>query len=227
MKKWLSATLFLLAANLLLAQFGVNAGFKTNGKNDWEKYTADGEFLKRGYKIGVDYWFRLKEYRIEFLPELSFSRFSSDHLTSSGGEQITANSTIYSFNFNTNLYFLDLEGDCNCPTFGKDADLISKGFFLQASPGIHYFSNNFDPTNEANDLVFSIGVGTGLDIGVSNLLTITPMASYHYFFKADWEGLSTITDTEPVGANETSNLQQLFIGLRLGIRLDQQNYGYR
>ncbi|MCB9291906.1 MAG: hypothetical protein H6559_02055 [Lewinellaceae bacterium] len=31
---------------------------------------------------------------------------------------------------NANIYFLDLEGDCDCPTFSKSGGFLQKGLFL-------------------------------------------------------------------------------------------------
>ena len=54
----------------LSAQFGVNAGYRTNSADGWENYFRGQDFLNSGFKVGVDYWFRLKNRRVEFTPEV-------------------------------------------------------------------------------------------------------------------------------------------------------------
>ncbi len=236
MKKIITFVLFVFCANCLTAQFGINAGFRSNGENKWEKYFPNQDFLKSGYKVGIDYWFRLKNKRVEFTPELAFSQFTSENIYSEilpPLDVVSVKSQIYSLYLNTNIYFLDLANDCNCPTWSKQSDFFKKGIFIQLSPGFNYFQyslkNYQGHIEKANDFVFSLGVGLGLDIGISNMITFTPMVAYHQYFNATWDGLSksSITGIEIKDASESTNLGQFHVGLRIGVRLDQQNYGFR
>ncbi len=235
MKKLITIATFIFCANIMFAQFGVNAGYRTNGENNWEKFFEGQDFVKSGYKVGIDYWFRLKNKRIEFTPELAFSQFKSDNIipnTLPPSSTISAKSQIYSLYLNTNVFFLDLENDCNCPTWSKSNDFIKKGLFLQISPGLNYFQNdikNYQGSEKVSDFVFSLGAGLGLDIGVSNMLTITPEVSYHYYFNAIWDGLAELdrSNIDDITGKESTDLKQFYAGLRIGIRLDQQNYGFR
>jgi hypothetical protein len=105
--------------------------------------------------------------------------------------------------------------------------------FFQFTPGLNYFDNiienNAESYSSVNDIVFSLGAGLGFDIGVSNLVTITPLVNYHYYFGATWDGLAQQLGEEQNHPEsfETTNLQQFFAGIRVGIRLDQRNYGFR
>lgn len=236
MKKLIIFSVLIFYTQLLSAQFGINAGYRSNGGNNWEKYLEDQDFIKSGYKVGIDYWFRLKNKRVEFTPELAYSSFKSENTLPNAlpdQNEVTAKSNIYSLYLNTNIYFLDLENDCNCPTWSKSNDFVKKGLFLQVTPGLNYLDNLVeDPAglNEnATDFVFSLGGGLGVDIGVSNMITVTPMLSYHYYFNANWDGLAEQLgeNFENNTANETTDLQQFFAGIRVGIRLDQRNYGFR
>ena len=233
MKKLSSVIIFALFANFASAQFGLNAGYRVNEANKWKNYFEEQDFLKSGFTVGIDYWFRLKNKRIEFTPELAFSSFKSDNVYLNVLpylDVVSLKSQIYSLYFNTNIYFLDLENDCNCPTWGKSSDFLKKGLFLQVTPGLNYFQNSVENNvagiEKANDIAFSIGAGLGFDIGISNMLTLSPIVSYHYYFNVTWEGLS-----KPLGggnendeANETTDIKQFYAGIRIGIRLDQKNY---
>ncbi len=229
MKKLSSVIIFALITNFVFAQFGLNAGYRVNGENNWENYYPKQDFLKSGYTVGIDYWFRLKNKRIEFTPELAYSSFKSENVQPQD-DAITVKSQIFSLNLNTNIYFLDLENDCNCPTWSKGNDFAKKGLFLQITPGLNYFQNSVEnpllDTEKVNDFVFSVGAGLGFDIGVSNMITITPIVSYNHFFNVQWEGLAEQLGiiVENQAASGTTDLKQFYAGIRLGIRLDQENY---
>lgn len=231
MKRLIIFTFFIFATNAVSAQFGLHAGVRLNADNNWKQYFPNSEFLENGYSVGIDYWFRLKNRRVEFTPELAFTNFQQEIITSLD-DAVMAKSRVYSLLLNTNIYFLDLDNDCNCPTWSKSNDLIKSGLFLQLTPGVNYFQNSLEYSSESSSVsnyVFSLGAGLGLDIGLSNLVTITPKVGFHYLFNASWNDLSLLSETPvPIDkAGETTDLKQFYAGLRIGIRLDKRNYAFR
>jgi hypothetical protein len=70
---------------------------------------------------------------------------------------------------------------------------------------------------------YKIGVAVGLDIGLSNLLTINPYAMYNYHFGREYDipvgKLSTLIDS-----NFGNIMSQLELGLRFAIRFDAKKY---
>ena len=38
----------------LSAQIGINAGYRTNSADGWEKFFEGKDFLNQGFKVGVD-----------------------------------------------------------------------------------------------------------------------------------------------------------------------------
>ncbi|MEL6867411.1 MAG: hypothetical protein AAFP19_23500 [Bacteroidota bacterium] len=226
MRPLITITLLFFLINSLSAQLGANAGIKRMNAPEWEAIFEGESFLDQGFKVGVDYWFRLKNRRIEFTPELSYSRFAStiDHFTEGNAQDFS--STQLGFHFNTNIYILDLGEDCDCPTFDKDGTILDKGLFVQVSPGLSLFQNRYEGLEEvkSNDTVFSLGIGLGLDIGLTNFVTLTPLISFHRFFNAEWEDLILLaTDGREISgdAGETTSPNQFFAGLKLGFRFDQ------
>ena len=217
----------------LSAQIGVNAGYRTNSADGWEKFFEGKDFLNQGFKVGVDYWFRLKKRRVEFTPELSYTRFNSSFSTGSLIGQVDQEftATFIGLDFHTNLYLLDFASDCDCPTFSKDGSILDAGFFVQLSPGVAYgdfsaasSSETGETRNEStNATAFKFGIGVGLDIGISDGFTITPMVNWQRYFGMEWENLGTFNtnDVIPEGADETTDLDQLFFGLKLQVRLDE------
>ncbi|MEM8909381.1 MAG: hypothetical protein AAGD05_16155, partial [Bacteroidota bacterium] len=173
MKKYLFSLFFLCFVFSSSAQFGLNLSYRTFNASGWER-TIDqinsdigtvAEPLDRGWGIGLDYWFRLKNYRIEFLPELNYSSFSKTWSNPTNEtDQLT--SRFLSLHFNTNIYLFDLSGDCDCPTFSKQGDLMQKGFFVQVSPGLSWVQNQYEnlQDNSQTDnstIAPSIGLGVG------------------------------------------------------------------
>jgi hypothetical protein len=243
MKKLSLFIALLFSMQIVSAQFGFSAGYKPINANNWEKIIESNQTnslggsnavpLAHGAQVGIDYWFRLKNYRVEFLPELSFSTFkrvwqNPDGTTLSVKEQL--NSSFLGLHFNTNFYIFDFKGDCNCPTFGKQGPDAKKGFFIQVAPGVDYVFNSFkksEETKTVNDIVPSIGIGIGVDFGLTNLLTLTPMVKMHHYFGVDWDGLNTYFEapSQPISDEfNKNNITQFFVGVRIGLRLDSNNY---
>ncbi len=223
MKKTILFLCFLGTAFLSKAQFGISAGYQSFKADDWFSGLSDIQQENVGtqssYKIGIDYWFRLKNIRIEFMPELSTANFEKSF--TNGDFEVK----MFNLQFNTNIYLLDINNDCNCPTFSKQSNFLAKGFFLQISPGYSFINtahnhtiiegntSTFLTTEKNNFSNFSIGIGAGFDLGVSDILTITPIARIRYFPNASTQvQFGTFEPTE-------STITQLYLGARLGFRL--------
>ncbi len=204
-------------------QFGLRLKYNSNNFSDWEnaleeRFDTDGKLYSPGYEVGLDYWFKLKKRRIEFMPEISYALATTKYNNAALTE---TKFTSYNFNFHTQIYALDLEADCDCPTFSKQGPSINKGLFFHFTPGVSFFntSTTFSPAidpafKNANGVAFKAGIGMGMDIGVSDLLTITPIISYYFNMGMNWENLALN------GSDVSSNPRQLQFTLRLGFRPD-------
>ncbi|MDA9332881.1 autotransporter domain-containing protein [Saprospiraceae bacterium] len=220
-------------------QIGIRTKYLKNGIDDNQtnfisKVGSIDDALSTGYGLGIDFWIRLKTKRVEFLPELGINYSQTSFET-----EITQYSLDYNylyFNLNTRIYPMDFEGDCDCPTFSNQSTLIKKGFYFELSPGVGYYTSHYDsslptvsnPEGETNTATvdafsYKIGVAVGLDIGLSNLLTINPYAMYNYHFGREYDipvgKLSTLIDS-----NSGNIMSQLELGLRFAIRFDAKNY---
>lgn len=201
-------------------QFGVRLKYNSNKYKNWEnvineRYTTSQKLLSPGYELGVDYWFRLKKKRIEFMPEIFYGQSTTTYTDAELLKDIKATSV--GLSFHTQIYALDLEGDCDCPTFSKGGSGIDKGLFFHFTPGLVYHTSTveFDPissfaVNPIKHLIFRAGVGAGIDFGVSDFLTVTPIISYYFNTSMDWEEF----------LQSSANLSQLQFTLRLGFRPD-------
>lgn len=230
-KKCLISFLLLVLFQSINGQFGLRLKYNNNNYEEWQtavghRFGQDKKLFSPGFEAGIDYWFRLKKRRIEFLPEVSYKMALTNYGTS---ELDKLSLSGINFNFHTQIYALDLEGDCNCPTFSKQGPSINKGLFFHFTPGLGYFaakaSVNGDPPTEFKDkasgLVFRAGIGAGMDIGLSDLITVTPVISYYFHSGMTWEKLDARpNDLEIYYPDSTVNPSQLQFTLRFGFRPD-------
>ena len=85
-----------------------------------------------------------------------------------------------------------------------------------------------------DQFVFSLRGGIGIDIGLSDFLTLTPIVQANYTFDAAWPNLQEgpeqfSPDYDPTITSALSDSPlQWMAGLRIGLRFDELNkYGYR
>lgn len=201
------------------AQIGVSGGYRSFLNEGWnDELLADfgDDFATmEGWSFAVDYWFRLKKRRVEFTPELAFGKFEKS-------PNYIREHQFISFHFNTNLYIFDLAEDCDCPTWSKDGGIMKKGFHIQISPGVSRMRNKFYGALENSNVTKyypEIGIGAGLDIGISDFFTITPLAKFFFSPNAEWEGINLPDGIRQTTLSGTS--RQFFAGLRLGFRFDR------
>jgi hypothetical protein len=201
MKKVLLLLPFLLISFLLSAQIGFNAGYSyMRAKSD-----VYGSWVESGSVVGANYWFRLKNKRIEFLPSVEISRFLS---LSNEDRQLL----LVGAYWNTKFYIFDFQGDCNCPTFSKHGNTFGKGFFLSVSPGIEYGKTNIDADDETSILeeqewLPTAAIGAGLDFGISDLLTLTPYAQFRF--------------AQSNGTQSNTTVERFVAGINIGLRFDK------
>lgn len=210
------------------AQFGINGAYARANAGDWEQLVAaewgDGpSFYQNGWKAGVDYWFRLKKVRLEFLPEVGYGRWEAQKEA-----ETFETSTIY-FQLNANLYPFNFLDDCDCPTFSKQDPFLKKSFFLQLSPSVQRMTHRYAPVNneiyEVADWAYGLGLGAGVDLGVSDLLTLTPFVRYSVLWQVEWEEFRALPlfeqQTPEPSPDVPTDWSQLEVGLRLGVRLNE------
>ena len=229
MKKLVAISLFVFLYLSSTAQFSVSAKYSLNSFPEWEEI-IDGStipntgFIGDGAEYGFSYWFRLKNYRVEFLPEISFQSLKSENeaFQTHGFEK-----TSYYLNLTTQIYTLDIEGDCNCPTWGKDGNFIQKGFFVGINPSIGYHKLDIVDneiaagSQSSNKINLRLGVSTGLDIGIAKWITLTPFAALNYTPGLGWDNLENIASGGAIPqAEDKSKIWAVQPGIRLMFRPD-------
>lgn len=197
---------FLLVAGTHYGQIGLNVKYLIGQSESLDIM----QLSQNGMQVSMEYAFRLKEKRLEFHPGLGY-RFTFNSDTYDGYFNAI------DLDLNTAIYPFDFAGDCDCPTFSKEGNLIKKGFFLEISPGVSYQTLHRLRLQESNpdgmdvpitdhNILWKIGGGAGIDIGITESFTITPMVTYTALGKADWNGLNengtagTLDDQAYLGA---------------------------
>ncbi len=186
----------------------------------------DYYFSQDGIHAAIEYGFRLKEKRLEFHPGLGY-RFT--FYNDQGGNYTPDIDYGYynsiDLDFNTSIYPFDFDGGCDCPTWKKEGNLIKKGFFFEVSPGLAFQTMHLEDwyeegyegslPNASSNLLLKISVGAGLDIGLSEEITLTPMFSWTKLSNGTWESF------DDIGFPEVFDDQTyLSAGLRLAYKPD-------
>jgi len=239
----LTFCIFLLfTASNTFAQIGISYGFLNQSFEEWETYAIinnfqigdNEELFEDGHYWGIEYWFRLKQQRIEFTPELFFNQQRSQLISTdplSLNHQLDLKSISYGINFKTQIYWLDLEGDCDCPTFSKSEPFFKRGFYTIISMGAYQFQNqaNLVTTSSIsvqnhNQFNGKLGTGLGLDIGISNLLTLSPFVIHEWHHSLDLgQGIIPAEGNGLVEPIETYRTVWMY-GLKFVLRFDQKRY---
>ncbi len=225
MQRYIILSILTFSFLIVQAQFGIAAVFTAP-----QTSFADGnfeDFLDDGLEFSANYWFRLKEKRIEFLPTVSYAKYNYTDLSLQGEEPIfPASYQEIGFQLHTRIYPFDFGTDCDCPTFGKQAPALEKGFFLQLSPGVSWLedTNSIAPADQALEqkasaVLPTIGLAVGLDFGLSNLVTISPIAGVRYAIGDAPNALEYV-----VAPQNNDKYGKFFAGIHLGIRLDEKRY---
>ena len=215
--KFLFIFIFVITSSALFGQFGINVRYNddqyelNNGLTDIDPLSS---IFPYSIELGIDYWKRLKSHRVEFFPELSFAT-SRDEINSQEIEFLKR--TGIQFYLTTRLYPLDFSGDCDCPTFSKQGNWFTKGFFVFLSPGMSWndYKGN-DLALDYNTISWNIGAGAGLDIGINDLFTLSPQINYRKHRNVDWQAMADFLNIPSMPYTR----DQIQATLRFGIRLD-------
>lgn len=233
--RFFSILFFLVFAWNVHAQVGISAQYNLLNAPQWTPifntsttYDFGNDYrLPNTTGLAIDYWLRPLDLRIEFLPRLSYWKIEDTISNNFSLSRILEHQAVL-LSLPIHFYPLDIEGDCDCPTWGKDGSLIKKGFFLSLHPGVGFFNykNSFEPsptisTASVNkqQLRAHLGIGAGLDIGMAKFLTITPYLNYIRHFDVDWDRLVIDLAPSDEALDGVSNINQFLFGLRVGIHL--------
>ena len=146
-----------ICAYSLSAQFSASYSYNINSTDWQDQYAethADHDVFLTTHEAGLAYWFKLKQKRVEFHPGVIYGTSSTND---ESGANIADWQSFY-LSVPIQIYPMDLEGDCNCPTFSKDGGFIKKGFFVFIAPeaGYHMLDGRIPETGLASEIWISI-----------------------------------------------------------------------
>ncbi|MEM1326235.1 MAG: hypothetical protein AAGI23_09795 [Bacteroidota bacterium] len=225
-KLLLSSCLFFFLFTISSAQIGITATYASAEAENWEfafqqEFGSERQLFVNGSRVGLNYWFRLKPIRIEFLPSIEYADYGTWSSFSSPSDRLEYDLTSLGTFLNTRLYLFDFANDCNCPTFSKQNDWFKKGFFVNLAPGVERLRSSIvtkageeSVTTAEEEWKLSGGVGVGIDFGISDFLTLTPIAGVSY--SRDLNGDHLFDTTEPNASN--TDLIQYYAGINIGLR---------
>lgn len=217
-------------SNTTFAQLegGLSGSYFTQNLPEWETAVfglrSNERLLKSGFGQQIDFKIAgFENYRIQF-----HLNAGTNYATTSL-ENRTFKLRKNDISLSSKIFFLSLEADCDCPTFSREAGLLEKGLFAEFLTGASFFQGEMTEQStlisEDNGVIFKIGLGFGVEIGITDLVTISPYFRYQRYFKAEWEGLqedlTTFDPTTTVEGSNTTPINQLSAGIRLGISLQR------
>lgn len=230
--------LFCFFGSTLKAQIGMSYGYIQQENLTWDQIllekgilSAEETIFSQGHRLSLEYWFRLPKQRIEFYPELNISIQESSFSDNLFTYQINLQAINYGLDLKTQIYFLDFKGDCDCPTFSKNDPIFKKGIYLLLSPGV-YIQNksinsssqtfSMDQVNQSVNL--KLGAGFGLDIGITDLVTLSPFYLFELHKKTEWNALkslpqSSISILDPI-QDSAAMINRHIFGLKIHFRFD-------
>ena len=232
MRNLLIAFCCCFVAQIGFGQIGFTGAYFSQSIPEWERAVfgdrSNDRLLNTGYSAEIDFKITpFENYRVEFFPAFNYNLTNSTSFGRTGTSIETFDLTQYDFSVKTNIFFLSLEADCDCPTFSREAGLLEKGLFVQVAPGVSFFNGVVEETNinplvtEDSGLAFKLGFGLGLEIGLADFLTVTPIVKYNRYFGVEWEGLTEDLSQLPLASdvgNDISSINQFYGGIKLGIR---------
>lgn len=202
------------------AQWALRAGYAIGQSKTLE----DLAIARSGPFALLEYGFRLKKHRIEFHPGIGYR-------ASLRGPDPEGRINSLEVDFGIAAYPFDFDGDCNCPTFSKEGDVLKKGFFLELLPGLSWqqFKRTANLpgmqaplTSRDDQAAFKLGLSMGLDLGLSDRWTFTPMIMYQRFLPVTFE--TEGIDRVPF---ELRDQGMLGLGFRLKVHPDERRRRYK
>ena len=231
MIRLISLVFFLNIGTFLFGQIGIDYAYLNQSYPEWTQLLIDNQVsnssekpvFQNAHRIGIEYWLRIPNYRVEFFPQINITRQLSSYINNI--QTITLESHVYGIDLKTQIYFLDFHGDCDCPTFSNNEPIIKKGTYFIFSPGAYIFSGQINQTTTGIQLVakelnssFRLGLGLGIDIGINDLFSISPYYKYEIHRPFSWDELGTIPLSQ--GGNDQSSTSTKMTGHVTGVKLN-------
>lgn len=208
----------------VFSQIGIRLSYEQANYDDWAQTADKAELLKLQYAAGIEYWFRMKNVRIEYFPELYYlSAMDSGH---ADFKDFKYSINALGISGKIHFYIMDFFGDCDCPTFSKEGNFFTKGFYLAMAPGfqmdLQKINNPIDNlVKQTSNIHFKINLGAGLDLGIMDKWTVSPFIFYNLSPTINWVGFGDLHGKSEDTQNSDKSIQRAIqTGIRVHYRWD-------
>jgi hypothetical protein len=225
-----------LSTPVIFGQLGVQINYHKSNFPVWDDVLqnegiTEFQIFNQQYQIALDFGFSLRQYRVEIYPGFAYTRGAQAYSNYSAAEShyIDFDLLQYGFFVRTQVYPFDLlsKKGMQCPSFYSGGDIFTKGWFISVQPEFIYSQKSlegyrvFAPGQEgpissaANNMIFGFGIGTGLDIGLSESFSLTPTIMYSFLLGEKWSGYSQVFDQPSF--NDATAASFVSYGIRIGL----------
>ena len=201
-QKFLKAVILILFALILStftlrSQAGIELMISQQKFPSWntqidEFGSGDYHFLRFSYGAGLNYWFGVERYRIDFTPGIYFTY--SGFRYPEPADPVFYYKHAAGIKFDINIYPMDLRKmnyERDCPTFSGKSDFVSRNLFMQISPGISGSYMNIDSRDITHfDIAGKLDFGIGIDLKIAGRYYVSPIIKYGFSFMNNWKGFS-------------------------------------
>jgi len=226
----------IISTSKIHAQIGLRVYYNKTERDSSQEYVLKSTFgsdfdLHNPIKASIDYKISLTHY-IKIVPEFGFYQSQSSTDTSGPWTQTFEKYEVDYQNFYLNLNYRIY------PFTQQDSDSIEtnwrivllKGLYFTLSHGISHYSSTQDTyslwasqlimSNTDQGIAYNLGIGTGIDIKISNHIMLNPYFRYDYYLNED----IIQTRGEFDGVDHGTGKRQVQIGLRIELDLNQSKY---
>jgi hypothetical protein len=231
MIRLISCVFFLSTGTFLLGQVGLNFSYAQQNYNTWNQFFKTNylaapnaeNVYENAFRYAIDYRLKLPNKRIEFYPEINFSTQKTNYLVEIINMNTDLKAHTLGLGLRSQFYIFDIDGDCDCPTFSRSEPFLKKGTYLFMSAGYYRMRNNlvYNSTNVTliyieGNTNWNLGVGLGIDIGLSEHLTLSPYYKYEFNGPTEFKSLNDIAFYENLNLIDTaSEMNAHVFGARL------------
>ncbi len=178
--------LFLLLTIVLTplkAQWEAGVARATGSSYDWRQRQGmaglEPAGQAAGYSLSLGRSFDASRIRLSVGPGLRFSRLERSYRTTTADDRTGwSGHTLAGLYLQTRLYFLDLQGNCDCPTFSRrGSDALKKGMFVQLVPqgGLSWHRFVSAAADPERAMHWQLAGGIGWDLPLPGKLVVTPL----------------------------------------------------
>lgn len=242
MKKIIILALILGTYSVLIAQISFTTNYAVMSSRGWEEIISvhleeEQAIHLNSTAFRLGYAFQFKNLNVEFMPEAHFARFHQRFEENIGFNAHQFSNTVIGLDLVGHIYFLDIKSDAKLPAVQRKGSFLKKNLFLRTSVGVQHFDANYRPPSDGstfflfstwnNAWVATAGLGLGLDIGLSDFLTVSPIVEFNFakpeknwFQQPDtlFVGTSSFFPTFPT-ASPPPNVDRQVITTQFGLRM--------